>query len=353
MMGFQGLRTPKRLYSSTISQDFLRNVLERVKETASKKPVSSNGSTRNRNSRGPRANKESRSARDAGSNSRDNSRRTGNKFSRRNDSEEASGSRNPRINTNVVNRQPQFQRRTGAAGLSSKQKVDESLMDALDSVQQGNRKDRSQAARGRRAPKTAQKSVPGMSQSPGSVEGIVAQAKKSTVSRQYVPDEPTPLSLLKYTPKLAYSSSSRMNSFGVSTLDQNDFPLTRQVNLGVATSPSQKPVNVSFSPKTAAFGQYVPASSLIWRNERLLKNVSIRADFGQFESSVNGKYEQLKPATEKDFQAMSKNNQKRTELVNNSDVARLSLQKSNMDFASKNLVYQICSGLEPISSLKA
>ncbi|CAR22193.1 mitochondrial 37S ribosomal protein mS46 RSM28 [Lachancea thermotolerans CBS 6340] len=353
MIGFQGLRTPKRLYSSTISQDFLRNVLERVKETASKKPLSNNGGTRNRNPRGPRGNKEGRSTRGASSESRDNFRRVGNKTVPGNDSEAAPRPKKPWINANVVNRQPQFQRKTGAAGLSSKQKVDESLMDALDAVQQGNVKGKPQTTRGRRAPKTAQKSVPGMSQSPGSVEGIVAQAKKSTVSRQYVPDEPTPLSLLKYAPKLAYSSSSKMSSFGVSTLDQSDFPLTRRVNLGVATSPSQKPLNVSLSPRTAAFGQYAPASSLVWCKEKLLKNVSIRADFDQFESSVNGKYEKLVPATERDFQAVSKNNQKRAELVNNSDVVRLSLQKSNMDFASKSLVYQVCSGLEPISSLKA
>lgn len=348
MIGTKAFSGTKRLYSSTISQDFLKNVLERVKETAARKPVARAPNPKNRGPRGPR---DGSGKREAKFGSQNNNGRDQNKNLRRNDGPVTSRLNKPRINANVVNRQPQFKRRT--AGPGSPQAADENLLDALQSVQTGRgQKDTSGMRRGR-APRTTQRSVPGLNQSPASNEDIIAQAKKAAVSQRYVPDEPTPLSLLKYSPNLAHSASCRMSSYGLSVLSESDFPLNRELNLGVVTSPSQKAVNVSLSPESSFFGDYVPASSIMWRKERLFKNVSTTPDAERFQSSVQGAYDSLKETSEKDFLTLTKNEKKIAELLNNSKVSRLSLERSHLDLADKTLVYEVCSGLKPVSSLKA
>ncbi|SCU91409.1 LAFA_0F03576g1_1 [Lachancea sp. 'fantastica'] len=347
----------RRLYSGAISQDFLKNVLERVKETAAKKPTFNRPNPR---SRAPRR------ANDNGETGRNQyGKKSGNRNAvfangpATNDSNMAG--RKPGINASIINRQPQFRRRrTGADDVAKKDASSESIgiMDALDSTSgvqfRPNRSQQASNSTGRkpRAPRTAQRSIPGRTNSSSSVEGIASQVRKSTPSQQYSPEEPTPLGLLKYAPKLAFNSFSKMTSFGLATLQENDFPLTRPVNLGVVTSPSENPRNVSLSPNYASFSKFMPASSLAWGRERLFKNTAVSLDVSQFEKAVKGEYIHLSPADQKAFEGIAKNAKKRDDLVKNSDIVRLSLEKSNMDIASKDLVFNVCSGLKPVSQLK-
>ncbi|SCU79085.1 LANO_0A05006g1_1 [Lachancea nothofagi CBS 11611] len=343
----RGIRHTKRLYSSTISQDFLKNVLERVKETAAKKPISNSPKPRTR------TNKRSGDDYEARGSFRNGSRRAGNSHGPV--TNDPTTSRRPNINANVMNRQPQFKRRGGNGTSPGETGSASTLMDALDSVQSsGNRSQQPrQNVRKSRGLRTAQRSVPGLTQKPSSSEGIIAQAKRSAVSHQYVPEEPTPLALLKYAPKLAHSSFSKMSAYGLSALQKSDYPLNRQINIGVASFPSEQPLNVSLSPESTFFGQYAPASSLIWRKERLFTNFNVCPNSELFETTVEGKYMSLPFTSENDFNSLAKSNNKKTELVQNSNIVRLSLGRSNMDPAGKNLVFEVCSGLKPIADLKA
>ncbi|CEP61264.1 mitochondrial 37S ribosomal protein mS46 RSM28 LALA0_S02e10484g [Lachancea lanzarotensis] len=351
----------RRLYSGAISQDFLKNVLERVKETAARKPTLN------------RPNPRSRAPRRANENGEMGRNHSGKKFGSRsggfsqgpvtNDSNlsNANGNRKPGINASVMNRQSQFRRRRNGADETTSGDMSSGstgIMDALDSTSgvqfRSNKFQQTSKQPGRkpRAPRTSQRTVPGQTNSASSVEGIASKVRKSTPSQQYSPDEPTPLGLLKYAPSLAFSSLSKMNSYGLSTLRKNDFPLTRSINLGVATSPSEKPLNVSLTPNSAGFGKYIPASSLALGKERLFKNVAVSPDLSQFERAVQGKYSALSPASQKSFENIAKNAKKRGELVQNSEVVRISLEKSNIDVVSKNLVFNVCSGLKPVSQLE-
>ncbi|SCU94152.1 LAME_0F06348g1_1 [Lachancea meyersii CBS 8951] len=352
----------RRLYSGAISQDFLKNVLERVKETAAKKPIQNRPNPRSRAPRRARENDESgRNNYGKKAGSRNANFNQGPVI---NDSNMSgpSGSGKPGINATLINRQPQFRRRRAGAGASATgemQSNNSAIMDALDSSEGARFNTRksqqlsNSSGKRNRAPRTGQRTVPGLTNASFTMEGIVAQAKKSAASEQYSPDEPTPLGLLKYAPNLSHSSFSKLNKYGLFTLQENDFPLTRPINLGLATSPSEKPRNVSLSPNVTSFGKYTPASSVAWRREKLLKNVVVSPDVSQFETMVEGKYVPLSPTSEKDFATLSKNAKKRGELVQNSDLVRLSLERSNMDMADKDLVYNVCSGLQPVSQLRA
>lgn len=363
MLATKQFGVSKRCYSSTVSQDFLKNVLERVKETASRKDTTL--SRPRKNTVNARADKKGGSARHSnrrngasgkGGNNINGNNINGNNSNGNRFQEQIVQRTKPAINVSIINRQPQFKRAGKDSGSGSVvAESAEDLMDVLESTSAASSHSRS-ARTPRNMPRTArktQRNVPGLAKDQASTNDIISQAKKHTELHVYAPDEPTPLSLLKYSPNLSHCPVARLSKYSLATLEQANFPLYRQVNLGVSSTPHAKPENVSLSPKSEFFGQYTPGSSLILQKERLLKNTATVNSLEQFEASVKGQYAPLKPFTTKDFASLAKSDKKRAELVRNSEVVRLSLEANTLDTAKKELVYQVCSGLKPVSTLRA
>lgn len=330
MLGLKRITGFKRCYSSSISQDFLKNVLERVKETTSRKaapPMRNNRNMKAKDGRKPRQN---------GPRKNNYKGRSENQIVQRT---------KPTINVNIINRQPQFQKRHGANAAVAAESAD-NLIDALDTNNVTSSK------RQKKLPRKTQRSVPALAQNPTTTEDIIAQAKRTVVSQQYIPTEPTPLSLVKYTPRIANTFGARFKSYGLSTLDQSNFPLYRPVNLGVASFPDQSPANTSLTPRSQYFGQYTPYTGLVWQREKFLKNIVPKSNIEEFSTFVKGERIPLQKLTKDDFMKLAKTDKKRQELVWNSETVRLSVERSGLDNASKQLVFEVCSGLKPVAELK-
>lgn len=83
-----------------------------------------------------------------------------------------------------------------------------------------------------------------------------------------------------------------------------------------------------------------------------MQNLLIEEDPEDFHRQVTGEYQLLKPYVKKDFEKLTKSKDTVSKLVQNSQVVRLSLQSVVMGSEEKKLVYDVCSGMKPISELQ-
>nr|5MRC_77 Chain 77, mS46 [Saccharomyces cerevisiae]5MRE_77 Chain 77, mS46 [Saccharomyces cerevisiae]5MRF_77 Chain 77, mS46 [Saccharomyces cerevisiae] len=164
-------------------------------------------------------------------------------------------------------------------------------------------------------------------------------------SSEYVLEEPTPLSLLEYTPQVFPTKESRLVNFTLDSLKKSNYPIYRSPNLGILKVHD-------FTLNTPNFGKYTPGSSLIFAKEPQLQNLLIEEDPEDFHRQVTGEYQLLKPYVKKDFEKLTKSKDTVSKLVQNSQVVRLSLQSVVMGSEEKKLVYDVCSGMKPISELQ-
>ncbi|CCD22868.1 mitochondrial 37S ribosomal protein mS46 RSM28 NDAI_0A07140 [Naumovozyma dairenensis CBS 421] len=176
-------------------------------------------------------------------------------------------------------------------------------------------------------------------------------------SKDFVPQLPTKLSLLKYSSNLYNVPKSKITKFAMKTLNDSNFPIHRSPNLGFNSTidPKKNQENLSLTVKhTPNFGKYLPASSLQLSKEKLFKNLSINFDTNAFNEIVLGKYSNLSNHNLNDFNKLTNSNTKKnSDLLKNSNTVKLNLEKLqiNNDNNVKTLLYDVCSGLKPISEI--
>lgn len=335
-----------RAYSTGVTQEFLQNILARAQEASAKKATAAANGGGSRSGR----TYEKRNIRTP---KRDNFN-TSNRGRHSQQSLDAvvTSRVKPTFNHSIVNKQPQFKRK-GTTGLKTAAGEEEDFINAFDSSKFSDRKQSKKATplSNRRSPRN--KDVPGMSRKMRNRDDTpLSPPVKPRVSQAaYVPQEPTPLSLLKFYPDLPVTPTSRMISYSLSLLKSANFPLYRRANYGFVSNLGDRPKSVSYTLKSPYFGEYTPASSLIFQREKLFKNLTVQADPSKFDAAVLGEYPKLKILTKNDFASIAKVAKKKEELAANSNVVRSCLQGNLLSPESKELVYQVCSGLKPISEL--
>ncbi|EJS42188.1 rsm28p [Saccharomyces arboricola H-6] len=171
------------------------------------------------------------------------------------------------------------------------------------------------------------------------------RAVKRAASSEYILEEPTPLSLLEYSPQVFPTKESKLISYTLDSLKKSNYPIYRSPNLGILKVRD-------FTLNTPNFGKYTPGSSLILAKEPQLQNLPLQEDIEELHKRARGEYQLLKPYAGKDFENLTKSKDGVNKLVQNSQIARLSLQSVVMDSEDKKLVYDVCSGIKPISELQ-
>lgn len=333
-------------YSTGVTQEFLQNILARAQEASAKKATAAATAGGSK----PWRTHEKRTMKTPKRDNLNPSNRG--RQSQQSPNAVVTSRVKPTFNHSIVNKQPQFKRK-GTTGLKS-DAAEEDLINAFDSSKFSDRKHAKKATPLSNRRTSRSKDVPGMSRKPrrNRDDTLLSPPVKPRVSQEaYVPQEPTPLSLLKFYPPLPITPTSRMISYSLDLLKSADFPLYRRANYGFISNLNDRPKSVSYTLKSPYFGEYTPASSLIFQREKLFKNLTVQADPSKFNAVVLGEYPKLKASTKNDFASIAKVGKKKEELVANSNAVRCSLQGNMMDAESKELVYQVCSGLKPISEL--
>lgn len=342
-------RISRANYSTGVTQEFLQNILARAQEATAKKTATainkSNSKTKSRYDRSSTQN--SSRAKYAGS-----SRGRGRDGEERTTTGTVASRVKPTFNHSIVNKQPQFKKRT-AAGVRNPASGDE-MIDAFESTRISNqtRNNKRTANAGTRK-NNKNRGVSGSVKRTrdGNDSLDFPPVKARATQEAYLPQEPTPLSLLKFFPNLPNTPSSRLVNYSLDRMKSANFPLFRRANYGPAIPPQGSSKSLTFTLNTPYFGKYTPASSLVFEKEKQIKNLSVVEDKPKFEAAVLGKYHELKALGKNDFKAISKSDKKKEELAFNANIARHSLQGSIPDSEMKETVYQICSGLRSVSEL--
>lgn len=321
-------------YSTGVTQDFLQSILARAQEATAKKAAPPK----------PRKGNDRKFAKNSGGPNR-----------RRNDQQKTSGSVTPRVkptfNHSIVNRQPQFERKSAANAKTAV--AGEELIDAFD-MKGDSAKEQSKNGKSviRRKPQRSRDAAGLAKRTRNSDKAPVVPPVKNNYSQEaYVPQEPTVTSLLKFFPGLPNTPTSRLINYSLELMQSADFPLYRRANYGYVENPQDAVRSMTYTLKTPYFGQYTGSMPLTFEKERLFKNLTVEGDKAKFDSIVLGNYQNLAPVQKDDFKSIAKQDEKRGELTANSNVVRRSLQGINIDAARKQAVYQVCSGLKPIAEL--
>ncbi|AQZ09365.1 RSM28 (YDR494W) [Zygosaccharomyces parabailii] len=302
-------------YSTDVTQEFLQNILARAQEASAKKL--SGASTPNRK---------------RWDNSRKSNQRRPSKVT-------------PRVKStssaSVVTKQPQFKKRSNTAVKSTSEEVD--LMEALSESK----------SRPRRGPnlRKSKREVPGMTKKTMVKVDAKPFVINQTHSTNYRPQEPTPLSLMKFHSGLCNTGASRLLDYSLKAMKTANFPLNRFPNQGFYDRVQAPPKHVAVSLQTSIFGKYMPYHGLIFKREKFLSELSIGCETSQLEATVFGKYQKLEPQTKKAFTNIAKSDKKINELAKNSEVVRKSLESNSLDPVIKKNLYDVCSGVKPISEL--
>lgn len=323
-------------YSTGVTQEFLQGILLRAQEATAKKAAPA---TKSRKSTDKRA-----------------QQRAGGSNARRNAQQKSVGTVTPRVkptfNHSIINRQPQFKKKE-VKGMNSSEGA-EDLIEAFESTNDSAGRSRSKirtSASSRRSTPAKKRDVPGMVRKTNPNNVLAPVTRNIQNSEDYIPQQPTLASLLKFYPALPNTPASRLINYSLGLMKDADFPLYRQANYGVLEHLNEPPKNATFSLKTPSFGQYTESMPLTFEKEKMFKNLTVKADPESFDSVVLGRYQQLAPLEANQFKSLTRDNAKRKELLNNSEVVRQSLQGVNISPDTKQTIYQVCSGLAPIAEL--
>lgn len=340
-------------YSTNITQDFINDLLMRAKEAtthsaAAKKHNNNNadGTRKGSENRNPnfnrnRNNNGGKFAQNRQSRGRPfNNRRNNNNNRESSDKNSAMGQTmtNSNVKSDITLNQPQFANKK-VAGTESVDFID--IIQDPTKIKASSRQSFNQRRRDHRGKRTQNRSnLPRQQQDKIPI-------KRQIVSEEYYPEDNTPASLLKYSSDLFHTQGSRSQSFAVKTLNDSNFPYNR----GPAISSSLKYSPLSFDE---SFGKYMPAHSLILQREPQLKNLDVHIDNTNYLNVVKGKYNTLPVLSTKDFETISSNKTTQENLLKHSKIVGTALQNDihlNRDPTKFNVLFEVCSGLKPISEL--
>lgn len=313
------IKASRACYSTGVTQEFLQNILARAQEATAKKTSPAANTARRRKD----------------SFKKDNSKKAN--FH----SKPVTPRVKPAASPNVINKQPQFKRKNGGAMKGDSEGVD--LIDAMSESKPPPSK--------KTAFRKSKREIPGMTKST-MIKGEGKQfVPKPAVQKDYAPQEPTPLSLMRFSPDIPFTPASRMINYSLDALKSANYPLSRFPNYGFYENAQGSAKHIAISLQTPNFGRYQPGQGLAFEREKFLSELAIECEPSKLGSQVSGKYQVLKQHNKEDFKTIAKSEKKREELVKNAEVARKSLESNSLDPAVKELLYDVCSGLKPISDL--
>ncbi|CCE61148.1 hypothetical protein TPHA_0A00630 [Tetrapisispora phaffii CBS 4417] len=339
----------RRFYSNPsggVTNDFLQQILERAKNaTAAKANVSKLKNLTGGNI--PRKFAGSRNRNDK------NNRR----FNRKPDNREQSAVKPQAVLTstkenafNSMIEQTQFSRKSADSGFKKVFSENEQLLDEFSSSGNKLRHYNKDKPAERNRSSRLKRHVPRLSlKSQKNDTSIVSRINRkiTPATTNYVPQETTLHSLLRYQPMLSHSRDSRLISCAVETLKENSFPIVSSINLGFGKKNNSLTCNYASN-----VGSYKGGNNLKLDKERLFKNLEIIINEDKLQKQVLGKYDILPRYTKENFATMSNNAKKLEELERNSEIVRTSLfNNTNISNNAKALLLDICSGMKPISEL--
>lgn len=359
-------KVPRSLYSTNITQDFITDLLARAKEATAKSKVESAGQKKNMRmkSKGKYQGKNQ----DAGQKNRANgpsvgrNGRSGSRTQTRTKQEFHPMTAHSRDSNQIMLKQPQFTKKHDNTLLGTKEGSD--LMDIFDistakdqpisnqskfNVSAG-RRFKNQKNSGRKPTNR-----PGANRSKMPIRNArftqrenIKQNYQVRSSEDFEIEDPTPSSLLKYSTNLFHTPRSRLFNFAMQSLRDSDYPVNREPNYRILNVPQTN----NFKPNLDSFGKYISTtSSLILERQPLLDNTSINFDSDKFKETVSGRYFKIIEGKPEDFKTIANNEKIKDDLIKNSNTVKLSLQNSGLDNANKQLLYDVCSGLKPVSEL--
>ncbi|KAG0655665.1 hypothetical protein C6P45_002920 [Maudiozyma exigua] len=341
-------------YSTNITQDFINDLLMRAKEATTHSAAARKHNNNNNNVNNARKGSENRNP-----NFNRNRNNNGGKFAqsrqsrgrpfnnRRNNNNGKSSDKNRAIGQTMTNsnvksditlNQPQFANKK-VAGTESVDFIN--IIQDPTKIKANSRQSFNQSKRDQRGKRSQNRSnLPRQYQDKIPI-------KRQVVSEEYYPEDNTPASLLKYSSDLFHTQGSRSQSFAVKILKDSNFPINR----GPTISSSLKYSPLSFNE---SFGKYMPAHSLILQREPQLKNLDVYIDNPNYLNVVKGKYTAPPVLSTKDFETVSSNKTTQENLLKHSKLVGTALQNDvhlNRDPTKFNVLFEVCSGLKPISEL--
>lgn len=365
-------RVSRALYSTEITQDFLKDLLDRAKKATtmpSTTPIkhvnNSNrgqGNSNRKFARGPK---------------QPQKKYTGPKKSKQNFKNNNSNNNNNNNTTKTTNlafhpmtskvsketilanlpKQPQFQK----AGKHI-EGMDTDLLDVLDnagkdkifSTKSREENLKSQTDGNRDSSSRSRKRNRNRSnQSSGFIymKPISPTLNKNLIKSQTVPEtfQVNPInrnSLFKFYPSLNVNTKTRWVNFILNSMNEADFPLYREPNVSYANlikDQIEGPVkpNDIFTVKTPGFGKYINENSYSVKLERepQVENIDVTLDKSKFNEMVLGKYESVKA----EIKSSSNSHEARVEL---------SLQQcAGLSNTDKEWLYEVCSGHIPLNQI--
>ncbi|EDO16288.1 hypothetical protein Kpol_1053p25 [Vanderwaltozyma polyspora DSM 70294] len=358
-----GRRLGTRLYSSGgVTNDFLKQILLRAQEVTSKENMqlkksksSKPGkelSTKNSNRRNDRGGRPVRRNDDKSKtvSFRPKDKRSG--------SVQTSAKRNGMQHSDgKISQQKQFSKKNEKSASFKKLVSDDQLIDSFSTMKTFKPTNKKTDSSTRRNVVGGTKTIGEKSLGNVKVGDIRMKVVKKIKNDIYIPQQPTAVSLLKYYPKLASTANDRMISCAITSLNENNFPVNRPLNLGISRTSRGKSgslINNLISTDISNLGSYNNNTSLVLRKEKLLKNIVLNNNNNEnVNSIIAGRYQNLPTLNLQAFQAISKNEKKKYALVKNSNVVRLSLEQSDnrIPFGKKQQLLDVCSGIKPVSEL--
>lgn len=355
-------RTSRALYSTEITQDFLKDLLDRAKKATTLPSTTPTKHVNNSNKQFTKGLKHGKKKFTAPKRSRQNFKNNNNNIKNTHLDFHPMTSKVTRetILTNLP-KQPQFQK-------TSKQikGMDTDLLDVLDNTEKGKissttpteeklklQSNRNRNSNNRNKNKSRNRNTNKFDQPSGFIyrKHISPTVNKSLVKSQTVPEtfqlNPiNPNSLLKFYPSLNVNTKTRWINFILNSMNESNFPLYREPNISYAKlikDQIEGPIkpNDVFTVKTPGFGKYIYENSYSVKLERepQVENINVTLNKDKFNEMVLGKYESIETETD----SSSDNHETRV---------KLSLQQcAGLSNTDKKWLYEVCSGSIPLTQI--
>lgn len=316
MWGLKSISTVGvRTYSSQVTHDFLNSILARAQEaTAKNKEV-----VQANHARAPLRNRTRQQ--DGGQ------QRPANKIRQRNGKVQAKfqvrDENSNRAIPDLKTKQPQFKR--------AQRNNRDGQADVLDVMDAGTGKTNRASMSAKRSNKFTKRGkgshvieAVSLFKKPTSAREIAL--KKSVDSVSYEPVEPTPLSLLAYSTPIFNTHKSNILQISMQTIKN------------------------AASPKNTPSG-FDAIHSGIMNKERVLNSSQLDVDVDRLKQIARGQYFSLPVLQNKAFDSLTKSEDKKKQLVENSNVVRRSLDSLDIEPEKKEILYAVCSGTQPVSEV--